>query len=244
MRAPGAGAPGGSLARPMHTTPHLPGVLHSLEPTLNNYGYLAVAGLVLLEDFGVPVPGETVLILAAVYAGAGRLSIWLVILLGFLGAVTGDNIGFAIGHFGGRRLVERFGRYIFLTPERIDKATAFFERHGGRIVTVARFIEGLRQANGIIAGITGMHWAKFVAFNALGAALWVGVWSSVGYFSGNNINSIYHTATKYSTYFAIAVGLLVVAWIARRVLIRRRIRRAIDSEPDAGHDEPDTPHSS
>src|SRR5437588_11330960 len=107
-------------------TPHLPGVLHSLEPTLNNYGYLAVAGLVLLEDFGVPVPGETTLILAAVYAGAGRLSIWLVVLLGFLGAVVGDNIGFAIGHFGGRRLVERFGRYIFLTSERLDKATGFF----------------------------------------------------------------------------------------------------------------------
>src|ERR1700747_3897725 len=88
-------------------TPHLPGVLHSLEPTLNQYGYLAIAGLVLLEDFGVPVPGETVLILGAVYAGTGRLNIALVALLGFCGAVLGDNIGFAIGHFGGRRLVER-----------------------------------------------------------------------------------------------------------------------------------------
>jgi membrane protein DedA with SNARE-associated domain len=216
------------------TTPHLPGVLHSLEPTLNNYGYLAVTGLVLLEDFGVPVPGETTLILAAVYAGAGRLSIWLVVLLGFLGAVVGDNIGFAIGHFGGRRLVERFGRYIFLTPERLDKATSFFERHGGKVVTVARFIEGLRQANGIIAGITGMHWAKFLAFNALGAALWVAVWTSVGYFSGNHINSIYHTATRYSTYLAIAFGVLLLAWIARRVWRRRAARAAT-----VGADTPD-----
>jgi membrane protein DedA with SNARE-associated domain len=152
-------------------TPHLPGVLHSLEPTLNNYGYLAVVGLVLLEDFGVPVPGETMLILGAVYAGAGKLNIVLVGLLGFCGAVVGDNIGFAIGHFGGRRLVERYGRYILLTQERIDKAQGFFERHGGKIITVARFIEGLRQANGIIAGISGLHWAKFLAFNALGAAL-------------------------------------------------------------------------
>jgi membrane protein DedA with SNARE-associated domain len=188
-----------------------------------------VAGLVLLEDFGVPVPGETTLILAAVYAGAGRLSIWLVVLLGFVGAVVGDNIGFAIGHFGGRRLVERFGRYIFLTPERIDRTTGFFERHGGKVVTVARFIEGLRQANGIIAGITGMHWARFLAFNALGAALWVGVWSSIGYFSGNNITSIYNTATRYSTYLAIAVGVLLLAWIAR--LIVRRRARAAASEP-------------
>jgi membrane protein DedA with SNARE-associated domain len=107
------------------TLPHLPGVLHNLEPALNNYGYLAVAGLVLIEDFGVPVPGETVLILGAVYAGTGRLSVVLVGLLAFLGAIIGDNIGFAIGHFGGRRLVERFGRYIFLTPERVAKATGF-----------------------------------------------------------------------------------------------------------------------
>src|SRR5579862_9663175 len=140
--------------------PQLPGVLHTLQPTLNHYGYLAVAGLVLLEDFGVPVPGETVLILGAVYAGTGRLSIVLVVLLGFLGAVTGDNIGFAIGRFGGRPLVERFGRFILLTPERLDKATDFFERRGAGIIIVARFVEGLRQANGIIAGTTEMHWAR------------------------------------------------------------------------------------
>ena len=205
--------------------PQLPGVLHSLQPTLNHYGYLAVAGLVLLEDFGVPVPGETVLILGAVYAGTGRLSIVLVALLGFLAAVTGDNIGFAIGRFGGRRLVERYGRYILLTPERLDKATEFFERRGAGIIVVARFIEGLRQANGIIAGTTEMHWARFLAFNAVGAALWVGLWSSVGYFSGDHITSIYNTATRYTVYFAIAFGVLVVAYIAYRVR-RARSNRA------------------
>lgn len=208
--------------------PHLPGVLHTLEPTLDNYGYLAVAGFVVLEDFGVPVPGETILILGAVYAGTGRLNILLVGLIGFLAAVIGDNIGFAIGHFGGRRLVERFGRYILLTPERLDKTTVFFDRHGGKVVAVARFIEGLRQANGIIAGITGMHWAKFLAFNALGAALWVAVWTSVGYFSGSHINAIYNAATRYSTYFAIAVAVLIVAYVARRLWKRRR-RSTTDS---------------
>ena len=206
-------------------TPQLPGVLHSLEPTLNQYGYLAVAALVLLEDFGVPVPGETVLILGAVYAGAGRLNVFVVALLGFLAAVAGDNIGFAIGHFGGRPLIERYGRYILLTPERIDKTTSFFERHGGKIIIVARFIEGLRQANGIIAGISGLHWLKFVIFNAIGAALWVGVWVSIGYFSGSHIDSIYNTAAQYSTYLAVAVALLILAWIARTV-VRRRARAA------------------
>ena len=178
----------------------------------------------MIEDFGVPVPGETVLVLGAVYAGAGRLNIVLVAVLGFLGAVVGDNIGFAIGHFGGRPLVERYGRYVFLTPERLDKTTDFFERHGGKVITIARFVEGLRQANGIIAGISGLHWARFLAFNALGAALWVGVWCSVGYFSGSHIDSIYNAATRYDTYLAIAVGLLVLAWIARRVYRRRRQR--------------------
>src|SRR6201981_255184 len=80
---------------------HLPGVLHDLEPTLSQFGYLAVVGLVLIEDFGVPVPGETVLVLGAVYAGTGRLNIVLVALFGFCGALLGDNIGFAIRHFGG-----------------------------------------------------------------------------------------------------------------------------------------------
>jgi membrane protein DedA with SNARE-associated domain len=204
------------------TVPHLPGVLHSLEPVLNEYGYAAVVGLVLLEDFGVPVPGETVLILASVYAGLGRLNIVLVAVLGFIGAVVGDNIGFAVGHFGGRALVDRYGRYIFLTPARVERATGFFERHGGKVIVGARFIEGLRQANGIIAGTIGMHWARFVAFNALGAALWVGVWTAVGYASGPHINSVYDTATKYELYVAIAFGLLVAALIARHVYRRRR----------------------
>jgi membrane protein DedA with SNARE-associated domain len=210
-------------------SPHLPGVLHSLEPTLNQYGYLAVAGLVLLEDFGVPVPGETVLILGAVYAGAGRLNVFLVALLGFVAAVLGDNIGFAIGHFGGRPLVERYGRYILLTPERIEKTTSFFERHGGKIIIIARFVEGLRQANGIIAGISGLHWAKFVIFNMIGAALWVAVWVSIGYFSGSHIDSIYNTAARYSTYLAIVVGVFILAWITR-ALLRRRARRATETD--------------
>jgi membrane protein DedA with SNARE-associated domain len=196
---------------------HLPGVLHSLEPTLNQYGYLAVAAFVLLEDFGVPVPGETVLILGAVYAGTGRLSLPLLIVIGFVAAVIGDNIGFAIGHFGGRPLVERYGRYVLITPERLAKATAYFDRHGGKIIVVARFIEGLRQANGIIAGIAGIHWLRFLLFNALGAAAWVVVWSFIGYFSGNHIDTIYRYATRYSTYLAIAVGIGLVAYIGYRV---------------------------
>ena len=203
---------------------HLPGVLHSLEPTLNRFGYLAL-GLVFLEDFGVPVPGETVLIISAVYAGTGRLSIWLVAVIAFLAAVLGDNVGFGIGHFGGRPLAERYGKYIFLTPERLDKTARFFDRHGGKVIVIARFVEGLRQANGIIAGITGMHWTKFLPFNMLGAALWVGVWVSVGYFSGSHIDSIYNTATRYELYFAVLVVLLIIGFLGHRAWRWRKEKR-------------------
>jgi membrane protein DedA with SNARE-associated domain len=203
---------------------HLPGALHSLEPTLDHFGYLAVTGLVVLEDFGVPVPGETVLILAAVYAGTGRLNIVLVALLGFCGAVLGDNLGFALGHFGGRRLALRYGRYVFLTPERLDKATQFFERHGGKVIVIARFVEGLRQANGIIAGMSGMPWKRFLVFNAIGAALWVGTWTTIGYLSGSHINTIYDAAARYSTFLLAALAALLAAYIARRLLRRRRAR--------------------
>jgi len=197
--------------------PHLPGVLQSLEPTLNSYGYLAVAAFVTVEDFGVPVPGETVLILGAVYAGTGRLSLPIVALLGFLAAVVGDNLGFAIGHFGGRRLAERYGRYVLLTAARLDKATSLFDRHGGKIIVVARFIEGLRQANGIIAGTAGLRWKRFLAYNALGAALWVTLWVSIGYLSGSHIATVYKYATRYDTYLAVALGLVVVVVIVRHV---------------------------
>ena len=187
----------------------LPGVLASLAPVLNQYGYLAVGGFITLEDFGIPVPGETILIAAAVYAGAGKLNIALVVIIGVVAAVIGDNIGYAIGAYGGRRVVERYGKYVFITPERLDKAEHFFSKHGGGVVVVARFIEGLRQLNGIIAGTSSMRWQKFVVFNFLGAVLWVGTWSMVGYFAGDHIDVIYEQITKYSLY--VLIGLVVVA---------------------------------
>ncbi len=203
----------------------LPGLLAHLAPVLDQYGYLAVGGFIVLEDFGVPVPGETILIAAAVYAGTGRLSIFAVALIAFAAAVVGDNIGYAIGFFGGRQLVLRYGRYVFITSERLDKAEQFFRRYGGIVVTGARFIEGLRQANGIVAGITRMAWPRFLAFNALGAALWVGVWVSVGYLAGSNITAIYNAITRYSLYVLIALSAAVAALIIRMVVRRRRRTR-------------------
>ncbi len=144
--------------------------------------------------------------------------------MAFLAAIIGDNIGFAIGHFGGRALALRWGKYVFLTAERLDKAERFFDRRGAVVITFARFVEGLRQANGIIAGITGMHWLRFLAFNALGAALWVGTWVSLGYLAGDHITTIYRYITLYSYYVLIALVVLLVGYIAWRLRRRRRSR--------------------
>src|SRR6202046_9958 len=219
------------------STPALPGIFGTLAPILNNYGYFAVGGLILVEDFGIPVPGETILIAGSIYAGAGRLNVVAVGVVAFVAAVLGDNIGFAIGHFGGRALALRWGKYVFLTEERLNRAQHFFGRHGGKIITVSRFIDGLRQANGIIAGISGMHWRRFLAFNALGAALWVGAWVSLRYLPGNNITTIYHYITQYSLYALIALVILIVAFIIRHVLRRRRRGRpAVIEQPEAQED--------
>jgi membrane protein DedA with SNARE-associated domain len=200
----------------------LPGVLANLAPVLNHYSYFAVGGFITLEDFGIPVPGETILIAAAVYAGAGRLNIFMVGVVAVVAAIIGDNIGYAIGFFGGRALVLRFGKYVHLTEDRLDKAESFFAKYGGVVVAGARFIEGLRQANGIVAGISRMAWPRFLAFNALGAVLWVGLWTTVGYLAGSNITAIYNGISRYSLYLLIALIVVVVALVVRHVIRRRR----------------------
>jgi membrane protein DedA with SNARE-associated domain len=212
--------------------PVLPGFLNDLASPLAHYGLWAILVLVFIEDFGIPLPGETILIAGAIYAGSGRLNVVEVGLVGFAAAVLGDNIGYCIGRFGGRALISRWGKYIFLTPDRLEKTEKFFDRHGGKIIAVARFIEGLRQANGIIAGITKMHWLKFGAFNALGAALWVGAWVSIGYFAGQHITTIYNDITRYSLYVVIVVVVAVAAWIAAR-LRKHRKSKAAQTEPAA-----------
>jgi membrane protein DedA with SNARE-associated domain len=202
--------------------PHqLPGVFHHLEGTLQHWGYIGVAFFIFFEDFGVPLPGETMLIAAALYAGTGGLNIVAVAVIAFLAAIFGDNVGYAIGRFGGRALLERFGKYVFLTPARLDHAEEFFARHGGKIVIAARFIEGLRQLNGIIAGAAEMHWAKFVVYNAIGAALWVGVWTTLGYVAGDHIETI----SRYATFVAEGLAVIAIIFIVRTVMRARRNRR-------------------
>ena len=207
--------------------PELPGVLGDLAPLLDRYGYAAIAALITLESLGLPVPGETVLIAAAAYAGAGSLDIIAVVLIAVVAAIVGDNIGYAIGRFGGRALVVRYGRYVLISEQRLNVAERFFDRHGGAIVTVARFIEGLRQLNGLVAGITGMPWRRFLAFNALGAGLWVGVWAGLGYTAGGHLTAIYQQFSRYQGLLLGGLGVLLAALIVWHRL-RRRARRGRD----------------
>jgi membrane protein DedA with SNARE-associated domain len=206
----------------MSAKPVLPGVLASVAPLLDHYGYLAVAGLLVLENLGVPVPGETVLIAGSLYAGAGRLNIVAVGVLGVAASVAGSCIGYAIGRFGGRALVERYGRYVLLTGERLDKAESFFDHRGAVIIVVARFIDGLRQAAGIIAGTTEMRFTRFLACTTLGAVLWVAAWATVGYLAGDHITVIYREVTRYGLYALIVLALLIAGLMVRYGLRRRR----------------------
>lgn len=201
----------------------LPGFLAGLAPILDHYGYWAIGGLLLLENIGVPVvPGEFSLIAGAIYAGTGRMNVVVVGVVGVVTAFAGAEIGYAIGRFGGRTLVTRYGRYVFVKPHHLDRAEAAVSRYGGVVVVIARFIVGLRELNGIIAGITGMHWLRFTIYNAVGAVAWVAVWVSAGYLAGDHIEAIYHDVQRYSLIVLIVVVAAVLALIARAVIRRRR----------------------
>jgi membrane protein DedA with SNARE-associated domain len=220
--------------------PHLPGFLNSLTAPLDHFGYWAVLLFVMIEDFGIPVPGETILIAASVYAGAGRLNVILVGGTAAVAAVAGDNIGFAVGRYGGRALALRWGRYLRLTEQRLDKAEDFFHRHGGWIISVARFLEVLRQANGIVAGTSGLRWRRFLAFNALGAALWAGTWVSLGYLAGHHIATIYHSIIQYSSYLLVVLAVVLAGYIIWHVLRSRRRQTSSAGELRQAQQDPKT----
>jgi membrane protein DedA with SNARE-associated domain len=210
-------------------THSLPGALAHLEPALDHYGYLALAGIILVESFGIPAPGVTILVVASVYAGTGRMNVFAVALIGFLTAVIGDNIGYLIGRQLGQRAVLKWGRYVGLTRERFERAEEYFRKHGGKVVVIARFIDGLRQVNGVLAGLAEMPWRRFFALQSLGAILWVAVWVPLGYLGGNHIDTVYAQAVRYQTYLLVLFVAAVALVIARHLVLRWR-RRSVAGE--------------
>ncbi len=145
------------------------------------YGYAVVFGGVFLENAGLPVPGETALLAGAALAHHGQLSLLWVIVTAIVAAILGDNLGFFIGRRGGRRIAERHGWRIGLTPNRLIQFDRFFERHGPKTVFAARFVTGLRVVGAVLAGGSGMAWPTFLFYNASGAIVWCTSVALAGY---------------------------------------------------------------
>jgi membrane protein DedA with SNARE-associated domain len=205
-------------------TPALPPFLAAVAGPLNHYGVWAVGLLVLLENIGVPViPGELALIAGAIYAGAGQLNVVSVGVTAVIAASVGASAGYAIGRLGGRALVLRYGKYVFIREHHLDRAERAAGRYGGAGVFLARYIVGLRELNGIISGVTGMRPVIFTTCNVTGALAWVATWLTVGYVAGDHVQAIYADVTRYALYALIALAVLLAAWIVLRV---RRARRA------------------
>jgi|SRR5438874_3028000 membrane protein DedA with SNARE-associated domain len=188
------------------------------EPYTERYGYAALFAGVAMEGFGIPAPGQSLLIASALLAAKGALNIEAVALVAWTAAVLGDNFGYAIGCFGGRRLVVRAG----VDPAHLEWVERFFRRYGGVVVVVARFFDVLRQLNGVVAGIASMPWWLFFACNALGAALWVGVWGLGAYMLGHHLEPVLRIF-RWVGPWVIGTGLLALAVLAV-VVLRSRVR--------------------
>jgi membrane protein DedA with SNARE-associated domain len=184
------------------------------------YGYWAVFFGVMLENAGVPVPGETILLIAGYFASRGEFHILLVMLIAASGAVIGDNIGFAIGHHYGRSILLRFGRFIFLTPKRLERMENYFESHGNKTILVARFITGLRVFAALLAGASKMPWRIFFVYNVAGAILWSVVITTLGYLFGQSLPLLVKWVGRSGTILLIAA--IVVGFIIWRVRARRK----------------------
>jgi membrane-associated protein len=179
-------------------------------------GYLVLFALVAAESTGVPLPGETALVAAAVLAHHGRFSIELVIVVASVAAIVGDNIGYALGRAGGRRLLERPG---FLEARRrqiLQKGEPFFQRHGPKAVFLGRWVSGLRIAAAWLAGISRMPWHIFVFWNALGGIAWATSVGLLAYVLGPTAERIFRVVGLAGVGVAVALAAGYVLWRRHR----------------------------
>ncbi len=202
----------------------------SIDPSaeIARYGYVAVFLIIFMETAGFPLPGELTLLFAGVAAGAGRLDLPVLIVLGTIAAILGDNVGYAIGRYGGRRVVLRLARF-----GRVGSTLAwgeqFFLRHGGKTVFLARWTAGLRIFGAWIAGMTHMPWGRFFVWNAAGGVTWVTAMLVLGYvFSG----SVKRIESWLGTAGAVVFG--VVALAALLYGLRRLSHRKREPAPEPG----------
>jgi membrane protein DedA with SNARE-associated domain len=196
-------------------THHIFGLLRD---ALAQYGYWALGTILLLENIGIPVPGETILLLASFLAYShGQLQLGWIIFVGTLAATVGDNLGYAIGHRGGRPLLEKYQRFFRISSQTLAKGDELFSRYGSVTVLFSRFVLGLRIIAGPLAGVLRMPWRIFVLFNFLGAALWVSVISCVGYLFGRHWERFAHDLKIFDIGIVIAaVAIGAFSWWRNR----------------------------
>ena len=214
----------------------------TIDAWLESYGYLVVFLLVMVESIGVPVPGETALVAAALYAGSThKLEIWWIIAAAIAGAIIGDNIGFSIGRYGGAKLLLRHGHRIRLHEGRLKIGIWLFRRHGGKVVFWGRFVAILRTWAAFLAGANHMEWPRFLVFNAAGAIVWATVYGVVYYVFGDAIKRL---STAIDVTFGVIGLLLVIAFIVwtrrKEAELQKRAEREIEGSvaEELGEDEP------
>lgn len=148
------------------------------------FGYAVVFLGVMAENVGIPIPGETILLAAGLFASEGHFRLWMVILFAAVGAMAGDNLGYLLGEKVARPFLARRGRFLLLTPARLQAVETFFRRYGDRTILFARFISGIRVVAALFAGLSGMRWRTFVLYNTAGALLWATAMGLLGFFFG------------------------------------------------------------
>jgi membrane protein DedA with SNARE-associated domain len=189
---------------------------HWLSAAFASYGYAVVVLGIYLEGCGVPLPGETVLLAGGFFARQGSLSLSWLLVLAFLAALAGDNTGYWIGRRAGRGWVEGHGRWVGLTPRRLEAVDAFFARHGTRTILVARFISGVRAFAPLFAGVSGIPWRRFAPWNAAACLLWSATIALLGYGFGESWGRAERVMGR--------VGLSVLVLAAGLLLLRAAVR--------------------
>lgn len=174
----------GSDYRPGRGLRRFERAIAGVQPLLDHYGYGAAVVAVVVEGMGIPAPGQTLLMASALEAAAGRMNIAFVLFLVTAAATVGNSIGYLVGRWCGRVALNK----LRVDPQRQQRLDDLFKRRGGIVILFARFLDGLRQLNGIVAGIVRMPWWTFTAYNVAGALLWTCSWGLGTYYLGRDIH--------------------------------------------------------
>lgn len=185
------------------------------------YGYLAVFLLLALGIVGVPIPDETLLTFTGYLIYKGHLLPWLAFGSALGGSASGITVSYALGRRFGIKLIHRFGKYLHLTPERVERAHQWFERIGHWALTFGYFIPGVRHLTAYAAGTSGLEPHRFATFAYLGSVLWVTTFLSLGYLLGERWQVVQRTIERYLTDVSVGIGVLIVALVVWRLITRR-----------------------